>query len=89
VGCEAYYQMIDIIWKAAVAFLVVGALDVVWVGYTASVNNKRPFAGGVYAMLIYAGGGTIVIGYTTENWLLIPAILGAFGGTYAAIWWRK
>jgi hypothetical protein len=30
-------------------------------------------------------GGTAVIGYTSDPWMLIPAGAGAFVGTYAAV----
>ena len=68
-----------------VVFMSVAALDFVWAHYTKCINSGRAIGAGVYAAIIIVLGGTAVIGYTSDPWMLLPAGAGAFVGTYAAV----
>lgn len=70
-------------------FLAVAALDFVWARYTKYVNDGKPVHAGISAIIIMVLGGTAVIGYTSDPWLLIPAGAGAFVGTYGAVRWGE
>lgn len=66
-------------------FVALAALDFFWARYTQAITNKRAVFAGAYAIVILALGGFSVISYTTDHTLLIPACLGAFVGTFAAV----
>jgi hypothetical protein len=70
---------------AAAVFVAVAALDFVWAYYTRYVNDGRAVCAGFAAILIMLLGGTAVIGYTADPWMLIPAGVGAFVGTFTAV----
>ena len=73
------------ICTAAIIFLAVTALDFVWARYTRYVNDAKGIHAGIAAVIIMVLGGTAVIGYTSDPWMLLPAGAGAFVGTYAAV----
>jgi hypothetical protein len=76
------------LFDCLVVFGAMFALDFVWAHYTRSVNDDRCFMAGVWAVAIILFAGTAQIGYTGNHWMLIPASLGAFLGTVAALKWR-
>lgn len=73
------------IWKAFIVFSAMFALDFVWAKYTVSITLSRATMAGVYASIIIVLAGIAQIGYTSDNWLLIPAAFGAFFGAAAAV----
>lgn len=62
-------------------------LDLLWAVYTKAVAAHRPMRAGLFAAVLYIIGGGLVTAYTTDHWLLLPAAIGAFMGTYAGTWW--
>jgi uncharacterized membrane protein YfcA len=56
--------------------------DIVYTLLLKSVQNDKPFAASIWASAITFLGGIAVINYTTDNMMIIPAVLGAFVGTY-------
>lgn len=68
-----------------IVFLAMFALDFVWAYYTRAVTSGHAAKAAAWATGIILLSGTAQIGYTQNAWLLIPAMLGAFGGTYAAL----
>lgn len=71
--------------KIIAVFFITVALDYVWALYTLATADRRPFVASLCAIGIYALGGMATIGYTSDHWLLIPAVLGCFVGTYIAV----
>lgn len=71
--------------SALLAFGAVFALDFVWAKYTYAMTARRPIAAGIYAALIFGLGGIAVLTYAANPWMLVPAALGAFFGTWAAV----
>lgn len=71
--------------KAFAVFAALFALDFVWAKYTYAMQARQPIvAGGLSSMLILLSGAA-AIGYTSNPWLLVPAMLGAFAGTWCAV----
>ena len=56
--------------------------DIVYTLLLKSVQNDKPFAASIWASAITFLGGVAVINYTTNNMMIIPAVVGAFVGTY-------
>jgi hypothetical protein len=75
--------------KAVLVFLAMFALDFIWARYTAAMVDKRPHLASVYAVGIVATNGVVVVSYTSDPWMLLPAALGAYAGTWAAVRWGK
>lgn len=61
------------------------ALDFVWTFYTRAVQRRAALAASNWAVTILLFNGVAQIGYINEPWLLLPAAIGAFGGTYTAM----
>ena len=68
--------------KYALVFLAVAALDVAWARYTRAVGGRKATRAAVWAVAIYALGALVTIEYVREPWLLVPAVAGAFIGTW-------
>lgn len=66
-------------------FVALFALDFVWAKYTHALTAKRPVASGALASVLIVLSGAAAVGYTSDPWLLIPAALGAFAGTWCAV----
>ncbi len=77
--------MIETALPFVVVFLAVAALDFVWAFYTRACANGWAGIGALMAALIIVLSGSAQIGYTHDPLLLIPAALGAFVGTWAAL----
>lgn len=73
------------IWQGIVVFSIMFGLDIVWALYTHAMVDKRPLAASFHAMMIQALSGALVLEYTKEPVLLIPAMAGAFAGTYVVM----
>jgi len=71
--------------QALAVFAAMGALDVAWAFYTMSTAVKKPMEASLWASLIVVFSAIVTISYVSDPWLIIPAIGGAFVGTYAAI----
>lgn len=72
-------------WLATFAAMFV--TDLAWALYVASVKSGSAFAAAGWSVLLFILGAVAVIGYTRDRWLLIPASLGAFAGTFAGVQW--
>jgi hypothetical protein len=67
------------------AFALMFALDIVWALYTQSMVAGQAVRASSYAAAIQLFTGALVLEYTKDPMLLIPAGLGAFAGTYVVI----
>lgn len=67
------------------AFALMFALDIVWALYTKSMVANKPVSASAYAAAIQLFAGAVVLEYTKDPVLLIPACVGAFAGTYVVI----
>ncbi len=74
------------IWKFVGVFLALAALDFVWAKYTFAMTARKSAAAGAYASGIILLSGAAAIGYTSDPMLLLPAMAGAFVGTWVAVY---
>lgn len=63
--------------------------DIFYTYYLRSVQSDQPLASSIWAVIVFAVASLAVINYTTNHWLLIPACMGAFCGTYVGMIMRK
>lgn len=73
----------------ALTFILTLLADVCWTQYNMRSAEKRAHPAAFWSALIVAVGGLNVLLYTTSHWLLIPAILGAYLGTWVTIWYEN
>lgn len=71
--------------QAALAFLALFVLDLVWVGYTRAMIGKDPIRAGVWAAGLLVVNAVATLMYVGNPWLIAPAALGAFCGTAVAV----
>ena len=77
--------MIDYI----ITFFAIFFLDVVYTYYLRCVQDNNAIGASIWSIACYLFGSVAVINYTTNHWLLIPAIVGAFCGTYVGMTIKK
>lgn len=74
------------IWlQAPAVFVCVMAGDFAWTKYMMHAAAKNPHRASLWNTAIIACGSVSVVSYTTNHWLLVPALLGAYAGTYLAV----
>lgn len=64
-------------------------VDVAWTFYLIKVEERKAVQSGAWAVVIYLLGALIVMSYTTNHFLIIPAVLGSFIGTAGTVWYKK
>ena len=72
-----------------VTFFAIFFLDVVNAWYIKAISDDRPFVASVWAILVTLASCVAIINYTRDNMMIIPALLGAFVGTYVGIVIKK
>ena len=68
--------------KFIVVFLLVVTTDFLWAVYIKALGNNNYLKAATFSGLIMCAGGFTAIEYINDHWLLIPAVAGAFVGTY-------
>ena len=76
------------IGKIFIAFSSMVALDFVWAKYTLACAKRQALSAGFFAALTLALGAFVVLTYTDDHWMIIPAAFGAFVGTHYAVKWK-
>lgn len=72
-----------------IVFVTLVALDLAWAIYTKAVGGgSSPMVAAVWAVILYGLGASATIGWTKDPWLVVPACVGAFVGTYIGAWWN-
>jgi len=66
-------------------FVAVFVVDIFYTYYLKSITENKAIKSGLWGAVIWLIGSIAVIEYTADHWLLIPACLGAFCGTYVGI----
>ena len=59
--------------------------DIVNAFYVKAIYNNKPLLASFWAVLVTFAAGVAIINYTRDNLMLIPALLGAFVGTYVGL----
>jgi len=72
-------------WAYIFTFLSMFVTDIVYTQLLKSVQNDRPLSSSICASAITFLGGIAIINYTNDNMMIIPAVLGAFAGTYVGM----
>lgn len=74
------------IWlQSVVVFVSMAAGDFAWTKYMLHAAAKNPHRAALWNAVIIAFGAISVVSYTSNHWLLIPAMLGAYVGTFVAV----
>jgi len=68
-----------------ITFFAVFITDVVNTYYIKSITDDKPLVASTYATLVLFMYSVAVINFTSDKLMLIPALLGAFVGTYVAM----
>ena len=72
-----------------ITFTLVFVVDIIYTYYLKAVTESRALTSSFWGAACWLVGSLAVIEYTADHWLLIPACLGAFCGTYVGIKFRK
>ena len=76
-------------WVYITTFLAIFATDILYVYFVKSIQNDHPLRAAWWSMVVTFTASIAVINYTTDHLALIPALLGAFFGTYLGMRCRK
>jgi len=68
-----------------IVFLSMFVVDVFYAIYLKSIENNKPIFASFMAMIVFFVASIATIGYIDNHWLLIPACLGAFAGTWVGV----
>lgn len=68
-----------------IVFLAVACTDYVYTQYLTAVQHRRRWAACGWATAVTLSSSLAIIEYTMNHWLLIPALLGAFAGTWVGM----
>jgi uncharacterized membrane protein YfcA len=68
-----------------VTFLAVFVTDLMYVYFVKSIQNNKPWFAAWWSMVVTFTASVAIINYTTDHWTLIPALLGAFFGTWVGM----
>jgi len=66
-------------------FVLMFTCDVIWALYFRFVNNKKALPASICGVLLYLFGSAVTIKWVENSIYLIPAVLGAFLGTYITV----
>ena len=70
-------------------FFAIFLLDVVYTYYLRCIADNHVLGASFWSVACYILGSIAVINYTTNHWLIIPAIAGAFVGTFVGMKIKK
>jgi hypothetical protein len=70
---------------AILVFFSVALADYFWTRYIQCVDEQQASKSGLYAALIILVGAFATRSYVNDIWLIIPASLGAYVGTYLTV----
>lgn len=68
--------------KALAIFLGAGLLDAVWAKYIQAAAKGNKLWAANWSLGIYMLGSVITLTYVADHWMIIPAALGSWVGTY-------
>lgn len=76
-------------WQIVITFFALFVTDVAWAFYINKVKNGSPLQSALWATFMFGIGAVGTISYVHNAWLLVPALLGAFVGTYVGVLLNK
>jgi uncharacterized membrane protein YfcA len=69
----------------AVSFFALFFVDIGYVLYMQNVQKRKKIVASTFATSIFILNSVVIINFTENKTLLIPAIIGAFVGTYVGM----
>lgn len=66
-------------------FLLMIFVDFFWAKYITETASGNAFIASTWATILFVSSGFVTVEYVKNKWLLIPAGIGAFIGTYLGI----
>lgn len=63
--------------------------DIFWALYISRTGDKKPLSSAVYATLLLGFAMANTATWLNDKRFVVPIILGAFAGTYLAVWREK
>jgi hypothetical protein len=72
-----------------VTFFAVFFTDIFYTYYLKAVQDEQVMRASMWATVVFLIACVAVINYTTNYWLLVPAAVGAFCGTWIGMRLRK
>lgn len=60
--------------------------DICWAYYIRRVKDAQALQSSLWAVFLFLTGAVGAISYVNNPWFLIPATLGAFVGTFSAVY---
>ena len=70
------------ITTALVVFIFMILTDYCWGVYIKALSESKILKASIYSAFIVVAGSVTAINYVDNHWMIIPAALGAFVGTY-------
>lgn len=71
--------------RGAIVFAALFVLDIVWARYTTAITERRRIVASSYSAAIIVLGAYATINYIDDPRMIVPAMLGAFCGTFVGI----
>jgi uncharacterized membrane protein YfcA len=72
-----------------ITFFAIFVLDIFYTYYLRAIADGKAIVASSWSIVVTVLGALVVINYTTNHVLLIPAALGAFCGTWVGMKIRK
>ena len=88
-GVQFSNEVPNIMIEYITTFFAIFLLDVVYTYYLRCVANDNVLGASFWSVACYILGSIAVINYTTNHWLMIPAMAGAFFGTFVGMKIKK
>jgi hypothetical protein len=70
-------------------FFAVFFVDVIWAFYISAVSSRKALKAAALSMIIYGLSVFSFLGIVDDYGMLIPAVLGAFSGTFLTVKWEE
>lgn len=69
--------------------LAVAFADVCWTMYFINTEARKPFLASTWSAMIMLASTVVTRIYVSEEKFIIAAVIGAFLGTFGAVYWKK
>ena len=74
--------MTSLLLEVLIVFAAIFVVDIFWVRYIETISAGKRLVAANYSVLVYVLGAVAITEYVSNKWMLIPACLGAWCGTY-------
>jgi hypothetical protein len=71
--------------KYLIALVFMVFLDFGWAKYIKNISDLRPFHAAVWSVIIYVIGASVVLLVVEDSFIIVPASIGTFIGTYMGV----